>query len=302
MPNFAARRFDWDDFRLIAAIVETGGLNGAAERLGLNHSTVFRRLGVIEEAVGRKLFERLRGGYEPTAVGAEMAGLAARMGADVAEFERRLAGCDPTPAGELKVAVNDSFAVYLMPPLCAEFARRHPQVRLDLIVGDRASNLALREADVALRASAAPQETLVGRRIAAIGWAVYASPQTLERCPDPDDPQARWIGYGERMRVLAIGRALEARVPPERIVYRTSSIVGQVEAAAAGLGFAQLPCFVGDSSAGVARVGPVIDRSRALWLLTHPDLRQSARVRAFMDFFGEELGRRRKRFEGEDAP
>lgn len=294
-------RFDWDDFRLVQAIAETGSLNGAAERLGLNHSTVFRRLGAIEEAIGQKLFDRLRAGYEPTAVGGDMAALAEKMRAGVSEFERRLAACDPAPAGELRVATNDTLAAYLLPQLCAGFRALYPQVRLDLVVGNAASNLARREADVALRATAAPLETLVGRRIAELRWAIYAAPATLERHPDPDAAGAPWIGYGEAMRALPVVRDLEQRTPAERIVYRTSSIVGQVEAAAAGLGFSALPCFVGDTHPGVTRVGAPYDIGRGLWILTHDDLRRSARVRAFMDYFGDELTKRRKLFEGEGA-
>lgn len=294
-------RLDWDDFRLVQAIAETGSLNGAAEKLGLNHSTVFRRLGAIEETIGQKLFDRLRAGYEPTAVGADMAAQAETMRAGVADFERRLAACDPTPAGDLRVATNDTMATYLLPEICAGFRALYPQVRLDLVVGNAGANLSRREADVALRAAAAPLETLVGRRIADLRWGVYAAPALAARFADPDAPDAPWIGYGEAMRALPVARQLEERVPAERIVYRTSSIVGQVEAAAAGLGFAPLPCFVGDAFAGVVRVGASYDSGRGLWMLTHEDLRRSARVRAFMAYFGEELSKRKKLFEGEGA-
>lgn len=291
-------RFDWDDFRLVQAIAETGSLNGAAERLGLNHSTVFRRLGVIEETIGQKLFDRLRSGYEPTAIGADMAALAEQMRSGVSDFARRLAACDPSPAGDLRVATNDTMATYLLPEICAGFRANYPQVRLDLVIGNAGANLSRREADVALRVAAAPLETLVGRRVADVRWAVYAAPALRERFPDPDASDAPWIGYGEAMRSMPMGRALEERVPVERIVYRTSSIVGQVEAAAVAIGFAQLPCFVGDCCSTVTRVGEPYDVNRALWILTHEDLRQSARVRAFMSYFGDELSKHRKLFEG----
>ena len=291
-------RFDWDDFRLVQAIAETGSLNGAAEKLGLNHSTVFRRLGAIEETVGQKLFDRLRAGYEPTAVGADMAALAEKMSAGVSEFERRLAACDPAPAGDLRVATNDTLATYLLPQICAGFRELYPAVRLDLVVGNAATNLSRRDADVALRATPAPLETLVGRRIAELHWAVYAAPELRARHPDPDAPDAPWIGYGEAMRALPVARSLDERVGAERIVYRTSSVVGQVEAASARIGFAALPCFVGDVHPGVERVGAPYDIGRALWMLTHEDLRHSARVRAFMAYFGDELSKRKKLFEG----
>ena len=223
------------------------------------------------------------------------------MSAGVSEFARRPAACDPDPAGALRVAPTATMATYLLPRVCAGFRELYPQVRLDLVVGNAGANLARREADVALRATPAPLETLVGRRIAELRWAVYAAPALRARFPDPEAPDAPWIGYGEAMRALPVARALDDRVGPERIVYRTSSIVGQVEAAAARIGFAALPCFVGDVHPEVERVGAPYDIGRALWMLTHEDLRHAARVRAFMEYFGEELSKRRKLFEGEGA-
>jgi DNA-binding transcriptional LysR family regulator len=294
MPN----RLNWDDFRLIQAIAESGSLAGAAERLGLNHSTVFRRLGALEEQVGVKLFERARIGYQPTQAGQDMRDTATRMSNDIADFERRLVGCSPTPAGDLRVATNDGFAAYLLAPVCAAFREKYPEVRLDMVVGNSASNLARREADVSIRATGSPPETLVGRRIATLPWAIYASFDLIRRHPDHDAADAPWIGYGDGLSSLPSIKAVEDKHGPERIVYRTTTMVGQIEAAAAGVGYAVVPVFIGDQNSQVRRVSAPFDESRSLWLLTHADLRQSARVRAFMDFFGVELTKLKKRLEG----
>jgi DNA-binding transcriptional LysR family regulator len=290
---------NWDDFRLIQAIAETRSLGGAAERLGLNHSTVFRRLGALEEQLRLKLFERARVGYSPTGPGAEMIALARRMADDIVDFERKIAGGDVKPSGEVRVATNDSMVAYLLAPVASRFRDAFPEIRLDMVVGNQALNLARRDADVALRATDTPPDTLVGRRIASIAWATYAAPALLARYGQPDHPQAPWIGYGEALASVPAVRELGEKVPASRIVYRTSTVVGQVEAATAGLGFAVMPCFVGDSHGGVKRCGAAhVDKGRGLWLLTHPDLRHSARVRAFMDVCGAELTRRRKLIEG----
>ena len=116
----------WDDFRLVKTIAETRGLAGAAERLGVNHSTVFRRLGQLEESLGVKLFERHRTGYALTAAGEEMAALAERMEEDVATFARKLAGQAVSPAGELRVTTNDTLLVHLLTPIFARFTERLP--------------------------------------------------------------------------------------------------------------------------------------------------------------------------------
>ncbi len=126
----------WDDFRLVKTIAEAGGLAGAAERLGVNHSTVFRRLGQIEEELGVKLFERHRTGYALTPAGEEMAALAERMEEDVATFARKLAGQLVTPAGELRVTTNDTLLVHLLTPIFSRFTKTCPDVRLDVVLDE----------------------------------------------------------------------------------------------------------------------------------------------------------------------
>ena len=106
-----ASALDWDEFRLIKAIADARSLVGAASALGVNHSTIFRRLGVVERILGAPLFERSRAGYQPTAAGEEMAALAAEIEDSVVNFERRVAGRDARPAGDVRVTTVDSIAV-----------------------------------------------------------------------------------------------------------------------------------------------------------------------------------------------
>jgi DNA-binding transcriptional LysR family regulator len=286
----------WDDFRLIKAIADTRSLGGAATALGLNHSTVFRRLGALEDTLGTRLFERARTGYAATAAGEEMIALASRMGEEIVDFERKVAGRDVKPSGELRVTTNDTAVVHLMPPIFASFRRAYPDIRLDVVVGNEPLNLSKRDADVAIRATDRPPETLVGRRIAEIGWAAYA-PVAL--AGGVDAAEAPWVGLGDRLGTLAMGRWIAETAGPERVVYRVNTVLGLAEAVAAGIGFGLLPCFIGDRTQGIRRVcasPPTF--GGALWLLTHPDLRHSARVRAFMDHVGAELGKMRAVLEG----
>src|ERR1700681_4794632 len=125
----------WDDFRLVKAIADSRSLGGAAAALGLNHSTVFRRLGALEQALGTHLFERARTGYAPTAAGEEMITLASRMGEEIVDFERKVAGRDVKPSGELRVTTNDGALVHLLPPIFASFRQAYPGIRLDVIAG-----------------------------------------------------------------------------------------------------------------------------------------------------------------------
>ena len=296
----------WDDFKLVKAIAEAHGLAGAAERLGVNHSTVFRRLGQLEEGLGVKLFERHRTGYALTAAGEEMAALAERMEEDVATFARKLEGQAVSPAGELRVTTNDTLLVHLLTPVFAKFTRTCPDVRLDVVLTNQVLNLSKRDADVAIRATDNPPETLVGRRVASIAWAVYGRAADFPQAAAVDLLSLydrTWVALGDNLAGLKAARFVRDRVPPERIVYKVNTVLGLTEAVETGIGIGPLPCFIADARPSLVRLtSPNPDFSAGLWLLTHPDLRQSARVRAFMDFTAAEIARQRRTIEGLEPP
>jgi DNA-binding transcriptional LysR family regulator len=298
----AASNLAWDDFRLIKAIADTRHLPAAAARLGVNHSTAFRRLRRIEAALGVRLFDKHRTGYALTPAGEEVAALAQRVDDDIVAVARTLAGRHIAPSGELRVTTNDSLLVHLLTPLFGLFAAQYPDVRLDVVIGNSSLNLSRRDADVAIRASDSPPEILVGRRVARIGWALYGRGQDFPGAefPEPDALHARrWVALADEMAGVKALRYVKDHVPATRIAYRVNSVLGLAEAVEAGLGVGHLPCLVGDSRPGLKRLAPPVPEFAAdLWLLTHPDLRQAARVRAFLDFLAVEIGRRRAFIEG----
>jgi DNA-binding transcriptional LysR family regulator len=293
----------WDDFRLVKAVADAKGLAGAAEHLGVNHSTMFRRLGQIEDALGVALFERHRTGYVPTAAGEEMVALAERVDDDVTAFARRVAGREPSPAGELRVATSDALLVHLLAPMLARFRGRCPDVRLDVVLANRALNLSKRDADVAVRAMDGPPETLVGRRVARVAWALYGSTADFPRAEAVDLGSLHrrpWVAPSEDLATLEAARLVRERVPPERIACKVNTVLGLAEAVEAGIGVGHLPCFVGDLRPSLVRLAPPEPRLAAdLWLLTHPDLRHAARVRVFLDFLATEIATSRRLLAGE---
>jgi DNA-binding transcriptional LysR family regulator len=293
----------WDDFRLIKAIADARGLPAAAAEIGVNHSTVFRRLGQIEEALGVKLFERHRTGYALTPAGEEIVAAAERVDEEITAVTRKLVGREVEPTGELRVTTNDSLLVHLLTPLFARFRDQYPKVRLDVVLTNQALNLSRRDADVAIRATDKPPETLVGRRIAQIAWALYGRANDFPAPIDCGDPSALfarpWVSLGDNMASFKAVRFVQAHVAPENIVYKLNTVLGLAEAVEAGLGIGHLPCFIGDTRPGLARLGPPIsDFAAELWLLTHPDLRHNARVRALMDFLAGEMVKHRRFMEG----
>ncbi|MDX3809708.1 LysR family transcriptional regulator [Bosea thiooxidans] len=292
----------WDDFRLVKAISDHGGLTGAAAALSVNHSTVFRRLGQIEEMVGMPLFERRKTGYVATVAGAEMAALAGRMEEDVTAFSRRLAGRDVTPSGEIRVTTTDTLHLHLLLPIFAGFREAHPSIRLDVVIGNQALNLSKRDADVAIRASDMPGETLVGRRIATLAWAIYGRADealTAEKADPATLYQRDWVALGDQLSHVKAARFVREHVAPERIALKSSAVLGITEAVELGLGIGPLPCFIADLRPGLMRMMPPNpDFATGLWVLTHPDIRHVPRVRAFMDYCSNELMRHRPLIEG----
>jgi molybdate transport repressor ModE-like protein len=286
------------DLATLLAIAREGSLAGAARRLRVNHSTVFRRLGAIEARLGTRLFERQGGSYVTTAAGEDLLRTAERVEAEVEALERRLSGQDLRLTGSLRMTAPDDLAEVLVMPLIADFRRKYPEITLELVLDNRMLNLTRREADIALRPTRQPPETLAGRRVATLASAVYAS---ADRKPPKDlaGPDERWIAWEEGAGPPNAARWLAAHVDRHAVAYRSNSMLNQASAARNGLGLAILPCFLGDSDARLQRVtAPLDDLTTELWLLTHPDLQRTARIRALLDLLYDSLHGRSDLFEG----
>jgi DNA-binding transcriptional LysR family regulator len=288
----------WDDFRFVKAIADARSLAGAAEALGVNHSTVFRRLGQIEDQLGSRLFERGRGGYTLTACGEEMVELAERMGDDIIRFERKVTGRDLRPSGELRVTTSDAVLHHLLSDVLIGFRHAYPGITLDIVVSNLRLNLSKRDADVAVRAAPQPSDGLSGQRIARIAWAVFgpAGLASSEFNVATDSSRHYWVAFAD---VAKVTKWLRNHVDETRVVYKVNTMLGLAEAAAGGVGLVLLPCYVGATIRGLARLSPLLPELEGeLWVITHPDLRDTARVRAFIDFCADEIGKRRELIEG----
>jgi DNA-binding transcriptional LysR family regulator len=288
----------WDELRLVLAIGRAGTLSGGARALDVDHSTAFRRLGALEERLGVRLFERARDGYSPTPAGEELVAAAAGFDEAVGELERRLAGADLRPSGTVRITTTDTL-IDLLTPMLADFRSSHPAIVLEIVTSNAFFTLTRRDADVAIRPASAPPEGLVQRRIAGVATAPYASPSYLAAHPGLPLASHDWAAPDESLAHLGSARWMQGEIPEERVVFRASSLLGLAAAARAGLGVAPLPCFLGDADAALARVAdPIAGMDASLWMLTHPDLRRTARIRAFVDFAARELLRFRKLLEG----
>ncbi|WP_394834297.1 LysR family transcriptional regulator [Pendulispora rubella] len=299
----ALQRLSWDDLRIIKAIGEGGGLAAAATALGVNHSTISRRLAVVEETVGVVLFDRRRRGYVPTGPGTDMIALADRIENDILHVVRRISGHAQGHKGDLRVTTSDALLLDFLTPIIADFRTRNPEIRIDMIVGNQALNLARGDSDIAFRATLLPQENLFGRKLATVAWAIYgrridyvgASPSRQELY------QRQWVSYGKGLSGLKAYEFVNEHVPREKVTYRSDSVAGVASAIAAGMGVGFLPCMHGDLVPGLLRVSPVEPEIfDELWVLTHPDIRKSGRVYAFMSHCAEAIAKQRGFIEGKE--
>lgn len=290
---------DWDDLRVVLAVFREGTLSGAARRLGVTHSTVFRRLGAIEETMGARLFERFRDGYAPTPAGETAAASAVRLEDEVLTLERTLSGQDLRPFGTVRIATTDTFGGMLVRHLPAMRAM-HPGIRLEITISNAMANLTRREAEIAIRPTSEPPEILVGRRVADIAHAIYGSPDYLSQHDGRDLSAHDWIGLDDTLAQTVVGRWMRDHARSVRLACTVDALPTLCDAALAGLGLALLPCYAGDVVPGLRRVtldAPAAPRS-ALWLLTHDDLRRTARIRTTLDFLARAFGSERALLEG----
>lgn len=278
------RALHWDDLRVVLAIAEAGSLAGAGRRLERSHATVFRRVGEIERRLGVRLFERARSGYTTTVAGDEIVAAAGRVEAEVQELERSIAGQDLRPSGTVRVTTTDTLLARVLSPMLVDFLGAYPDIALEIVVPSEVFNLSKREADVAIRPARDPPESLVGRRVGTIEQAIYV-PRDWLGAGDPDLHAVDWIGPDDTMGYRLLDRWMVARGYDARCRLRVDTLAGALAAARDGGGATALPCYLGDSDPGLGRVGaPLPALATDLWLLTHPDLRRSARIRAVLDF------------------
>ncbi len=276
---------DWNEYRIVLAIGRAGSLVGAAKDLGHDHSTVFRWLNAFEKRRGVKLFDRTTNQYSPTEAGMQMMIAAERLEAEILTLDRLIAGSDNRLTGKLRITSSETLAYRILNEVLAGFRREYDGIELELLVDNRQLDLLRREADIAIRATRPQEGELFGRKIASTPWAFYGSTDYIAERGRPADIAALsshvLIGW-DSAAVAAASQWLTENISPRAFAYRSSSLINQLMAVKTGLGLALLPCYLGDQEPEIERVQEPLDvLTRELWLITHKDLRQTARVRAF---------------------
>jgi DNA-binding transcriptional LysR family regulator len=294
--------FDWDNLRYVLAVADAGSLAGAARSLGVNHTTVLRRLGAFEEQLGVRLFERLPTGYVLTAGGEELIVAARSIDDTVTMLGRKLTGQDLRLSGTVRVTTTDTLMGSVLPEILAAFRTAHPGIGIEIALSNSMLNLSRRDADVAIRPAKNPPEALVGRRVAKVAFAIYGSPDYLAKRSGADLAAHQWLAPDDSLVDTSVSAWMRAEMRDSEIALRADSLLALRQAAEAGFGLAALPCYLGDKSPNLVCVHPPIPAMEtALWILTHEDLRHTARIRAFIEFVAGALNRHRPLLEGDEA-
>ncbi len=290
-------KVDWEDLKFFKALADAGTLRAAGDLLGVHPSTVTRRMEQFERRLGVRLFNRHPTGLKLTDAGHELLESADRVEVEIQDVERRLAGRDDSLTGEIRVTLPDVVASGFLMRDLRRFNERYPGVRVEIIPSYEALDISRREADVAIRVTSNPPEQLVGRRIGRSASAPYASLDYIEGLDEIDLARCDWIGWGD---VVDISPWVDGAVPTQVCARtRLRSILLQLEAARAGMGVAVLPCSLGDGEPRLQRLAePWQNPEHDIWILTHPDLRSAARIRAFMEHVTEAFRRNQPLLEG----
>lgn len=284
--------WDWDDLRLILAVAEHKSFAAAARLLNVNHTTVLRRVNTFEQEHGLRIFNRLSTGYTLTEAGEELLQTAEIMRGAVSDLALRLEGKDLKLEGTLRITTCDTIMGSVLPEILEKFSKLHSKIVVELSTGNFVTDLAQRHADVAIRTGDNPSESLIGRHLADVRFALYASDE-IARQIEGTDPLGfgNWISPDTTFSQMAITKWIQSAIPASSIIFKANSLISLRQAAIAGMGIVPLPRYLGDNTIGLTRLtSQALDQfTTGLWILTHQDLRHTARVREFISFVSDEL-------------
>jgi DNA-binding transcriptional LysR family regulator len=288
---------DWNDLQYFLAIHRAGTLAAAAGRLGINATTVGRRLTNLEEQVKARLFDRTPDGYVLTLAGRDLLPYAERIEAAAISVERNVAGRDLVAAGRVRLSATEMIATRFVAPHLSRLHARYPDLTLELECTNRSVSLARREADIALRLARPREEHVVTKRLASVPLALYASSAYLTQCGTPHDPERslrgqRVILFAESRLFAVENEWLAARLDGAAVALRSDSVSSIYAAAVADVGIALLPRAVAELDPRLVRIETqTAPEPRVIWQAVHEDLQRSARVRVVLDFLSEVLQR-----------
>jgi DNA-binding transcriptional LysR family regulator len=290
---------DWDNLKFFLALAETGSLSRAAEKLRVDHSTVARRIDMLEQELGLRLVERLSRSYRLTAEGERVRDRAKEIETGIADIARFAQSVDRSPQRVVRVSGPPTFVSRFLAPRLLPLQGEHPGLRIELVGEARQTSLSRGETDLALRLVRPVEKGVVARRLAVVAYGLYGSRDYVARCGE--DAQD-FIGYDDSLDHLPQQRWLKMLAGDRRLALRSNDLVNLLTAARAGLGLAVLPCLMArgepDLVSVPTRLPPL---TRELWLLFHRDIGRAPAVRTVIDRITAIMAGARAAFLGQQA-
>ncbi|ARU94001.1 LysR family transcriptional regulator [Tatumella citrea] len=280
MPSYAP---DWDDIRFFLNVARSQSLTKTSAQLNVSQSTVSRRIQSLEQRLQVRLFTRHQSGYYLTESGSALLQYAEQTEESILQLESHLTGTDRRPEGTVRLATTDLLASQLIIPALPEFMHQYPRIRLEIITGISEVSMSRHDADLALRMVRPQQNSLKVRRAGEIPWSVLGHQEYLNSYPS--ESQWQFICWDSAWDHLPSARWVSEHFPHNESALITTSLNHQIAAANAGLGVAVLPDFVTRHYSQLqAADGRQQIYRETVWMVSHGDLLESARVRAVADF------------------
>lgn len=286
--------FDWTALQSFLAVVRTGRLTAAARQLGIDHSTLSRRIGALEKSLQARLFERHVTGYTLTPEGGRLLTSAQAMESIALVALTDIAGASQQVAGTVRVGAPDGFGTAFLASRIGRLSELHPELVIQLVTVPRVFSLSKREADIAIGLARPREGRLHARKLTDFSLGLYGGHGYLAARPAlrnrAELKQHRFVGYIEDMVLAPELDYLPLVADGVAPCLTCSSLAAQMHATVAGCGLCVLPCFMADGEPRLERVLPAaVALTRSFWLIVHADLRGLARIRTVADFIGREV-------------
>lgn len=286
---------EWNDLKIILAIGRTGTLSAAAKKLGVAHSTIFRRINLIESNNAIRFFERHSHGYDATEAGDQAIQTAKRMEAEMLDLNLKILGKDLTLQGNIRITAPIGISVKSLGSHLYEFCQINPNIQIDLIVTCATLSLSKFETEIALRVTNDPPKDCIGRRICDFSTTLYANQNYLDQHHNFQLQDYDYLLASDIMDWLPKSIARDKI----NVKFTSDNILNILEMTKRGLGVAPLPCFLGDHEKDLVRlIDPPKELNQGLWLLFHSDLRKTARIKQLFDFIFNALAQQKELFSG----
>jgi DNA-binding transcriptional LysR family regulator len=292
--DWTANKFDWNQMRAFLITAEEGSFSAAADAMGLSQPTVSRQVAALEETLHVVLFEKSGRGLVLTPTGKELLEHAHRMGEAASDIALVASGKSTSLQGSVCISASEIVAGYILPKLTLKLHHAYPEIRIEILASNEASDLRTREADIAIRSFRPNQLDLIGKKLKTQYWGLYASTDFMTTHGSLDSiselENAKFIGFDQSDTLIKHLAKQNVQITETNIVVVAQNMLIAMELLKIGTGIGILPIDIGDSQPNIQRVASqIVQFDVENWLVTHSELRTNRRIQIVYDFLGNEL-------------